>query len=177
MQLGKYNVAQVILDEHKGDIEANFPDDHPARQSVINNQALLHKLNGKYFEAKEMFSETHYAYTQIYGQHHPSTINSLINLATVHKDLHEHDIAAELFEQAIVGRRETEGEDSVNYAMVKAMAAGSYRELGQYAKSEEYLKDAYMKIAMEHGEENMAASQILNSMGLLYKAQGKLERS
>ena len=30
MQLGKYNLAQVILDEHKGDIETNFPDDHPA---------------------------------------------------------------------------------------------------------------------------------------------------
>ena len=34
-----------------------------------------------------------------------------------------------------------------------------------------------MKIAMEHGEENMAASQILNSMGMLYKTQGKMERS
>lgn len=63
MSLGKYQVAQVILDEHKGDIENNFPDDHPARQSVINNQALLYKLNGKYFEAKEMFTTVHDAYS------------------------------------------------------------------------------------------------------------------
>jgi tetratricopeptide (TPR) repeat protein len=34
-----------------------------------------------------------------------------------------------------------------------------------------------MTIAMEHGEDNMAASGILNSMGLLYKKQGKYERS
>ena len=105
-----------------------------------------------------MFTAVLDAYNQIYGQHHPSTINALINLATVHKDLHEHDIAAKLYEDAIEGRKQTEGETSVNYAMVKAMAAGSYRELGEYGKSEEYLKDAYMKIAMEHGEENMAAS-------------------
>ena len=61
--------------------------------------------------------------------------------------------------------------------MCKAMAAGAYRELGQYDKSEQYLKDAYMIIAMENGEENMAASSILNSMGMLYKQQGKLDRS
>ena len=34
-----------------------------------------------------------------------------------------------------------------------------------------------MKIAMEHGEENLAATAILNSMGLLYKKQGKMERA
>jgi len=116
-----------------------------------------------------MFEEVNEAYQQIYGENHPSTINSLINLATVHKDLQEFDIAITHYEKAIEGRRATEGENSVNYAMVKAMAAGAYRELGNLKTSEEYLKDAYMKIAMEHGEENMAASAILNSMGLLYK--------
>ena len=34
-----------------------------------------------------------------------------------------------------------------------------------------------MIIAMENGEDNMAASSILNSMGMLYKQQGKMERS
>lgn len=53
--------------------------------------------------------------------------------------------------------------------MVKAMAAGAYRELGKYDLSYQYLKDAYMIIALEQGEENLAASAILNSMGLLYK--------
>jgi hypothetical protein len=53
--------------------------------------------------------------------------------------------------------------------MVKAMAAGAYRELGNYDISYKYLKDAYMIIALEQGEENLAASAILNSMGLLYK--------
>ena len=90
-------------------------------------------------------------------------------MATVHKDLNEHDHAARLYEKAIEGRKVTEGEDSVSYAMAKAMAAGAYRELGDFKKSEEYLKDAYMTVAMEHGEENMTASAILNSMGMLYK--------
>ena len=53
--------------------------------------------------------------------------------------------------------------------MVKAMAAGSYREMGQYDKADQYLKDAYLKIAMEYGEENLSAGVILNSMGMLYK--------
>ena len=38
-----------------------------------------------------MFSDVYEAYTQIYGKHHQSTLNTLINLATVCKDLHEYD--------------------------------------------------------------------------------------
>lgn len=158
MSLGQYRVAQIILDEHKPDIDRHFPEDHPSRQSVTNNQALLYKLNGKYFEAREMFEGVLDAYTQIYGQHHPSTINSLINLATVHKDLHEYDQAVEKYELAIEGRLQTEGDQSTEYAMAKAMAAGAYRELDQLDKAEAYLKDAYMIIAMQHGEENMTSS-------------------
>lgn len=118
MQLGKYALAQNILDDHKIDIEKYFPEEHPANCSIINNQAMLYKINGRYNEAKTMFQEVFGAYVQIYGEHHQSTINSLINLATVHKDLNEHDHAARLYEKAIEGRRVTAGEDSVDFAMV-----------------------------------------------------------
>jgi len=44
--------------------------------------------------------------------------------------LNEHEEAARLYEIAIEGRKQIDGEDSVNYAMVMSMAAGSYREMG-----------------------------------------------
>ena len=53
-------------------------------------------------------------------------------MATIYKDLHEYDQAVLLYEEAIIGRGVTEGDSSINYAMVKAMAAGAYRELGKY---------------------------------------------
>ena len=55
MGLGKYALAQQILDDHKIDIAKYFPEEHPANCSVINNQAMLYKINGKYEQAKEMF--------------------------------------------------------------------------------------------------------------------------
>lgn len=116
-------------------------------------------------------------YTKIYGEHHQSTINSLINLATVHKDLHEYDLAIPLYEKAIEGRKVLEGEDSLNYAMAKAMASGAYRELGKFDVADSYLKDAYMTVAINFGEESIAAAVILNSMGMLYKRQNKFDRS
>jgi tetratricopeptide (TPR) repeat protein len=61
--------------------------------------------------------------------------------------------------------------------MVKAMAAGSYREIGDFEKAESYLKDAYVKVAMEFGEDNVSCAVILNSMGMLYKKMLKHERS
>ena len=53
--------------------------------------------------------------------------------------------------------------------MAKAMAAGAYRDCGQYETADLYLKDAYLKIALEYGEDTVTASAILNSQGLLYK--------
>ena len=127
--------------------------------------------------AKELFIEVNKSYEELYGPYHPSTVNSLINLATVHKDLQEYEASIPLYEKAIEARKVLEGENSMNFAMAKAMAAGAYREVGNYAKSEEYLKDAYLRVAMEFGEENPSCAVILNSMGLLYKKQGKFERS
>jgi len=63
MHLGKYPLAQVILDEHRIDIEKYFPPEHPANCSVINNQAMLFKMNGKFEQAKDMFAEVVHAYT------------------------------------------------------------------------------------------------------------------
>ena len=39
-----------------------FSEDHPAHCSIINNQAMLYKINGKYEIAKEMFEEVFAAY-------------------------------------------------------------------------------------------------------------------
>jgi len=39
-------------------------------------------MKGEYEQAKHMFKEVFKAYTQIYGESHPSTINTMINLGT-----------------------------------------------------------------------------------------------
>lgn len=57
MSIGKYKAAQLILDEHRGDVERWFNDDHPAYLSVENNQALLWKLDGNSVEARRIFEK------------------------------------------------------------------------------------------------------------------------
>ena len=51
MSLGKYAAAQMILNEHRENVEKWFPPDHPAYLSVDNNQALLLKLDGNFEES------------------------------------------------------------------------------------------------------------------------------
>jgi len=46
------------------------------------------------------------------------------------KDLQEFEESIPVFEKAIEGRKATEGDNSINYAMAKAMAAGAYRDSG-----------------------------------------------
>ncbi len=128
-----------------------------------NNQALLLKLDGNSVEAKRIFERVVSQYEVFYGQNHPSTINALINLGTVMKDLHEYEDSIPIFERAIEGRKVTEGEASINFSMAKAMAAGAYRDCGKYETADLYLKDAYLKVALEYGEDTVTASAILNS--------------
>ena len=52
--------------------------------------------------------------------------------------------------------------------MTKAMAAGAYREMGQLEKAEQYLKEAYVKVASEYGENDSRMINILFRMGTLY---------
>jgi len=136
------------LNDHKIDIENYFPDQHPAHCSVINNQGMLYKLDGRFSEAKEMFQDVHEAYLYIYGEHHQNTVNTLINLATVQRDMNELDEAIKNYDKAAEGRKITNGEGSVPYAMVIAMSAGAHRELANYEKADKMLKEAFMIIAM-----------------------------
>lgn len=74
------------------------------------------------------------------------------------KNLNEYEEAITYFEMAMDGQKETEGTDNVEYAMIKAMAGGCHRELGNYNECDEHLKDAYLTVAMKYGEENMTAA-------------------
>ena len=132
ISLGKYNEAQTLLTAHREDIVLYFPENHPAYLSVNNNQALLLKLAGNFAESKLIFEIVVKQYGEHYGEMHPSTVNALINLGTVMKDLHLYEEAIIVLEKAINGRRENEGEDSINLAMTKAMAAGAYRDAGKF---------------------------------------------
>ena len=98
-------------------------------------------------------------------------------MGSVLKDLKKFEESIPIFEKAIEGRKATEGEQSLNYSMAKAMAAGSYRDCGRFETADKYLKDAYIAVAMSYGEDNVTCSAILNSQGLLYKKQSKLERA
>ena len=79
------------------------------------------------------------------------------------KDLKLYDESIPVYEKAIEGRKIAEGESSLSYSMAKAMAAGAYRDAGQYQVADKYLKDAYIVIASEYGEDNATCSSILNS--------------
>ena len=120
-------------------------------------------MDGNAAEAKRIFEHVVAKYEEYYGEYHPSHTNALINLGAVMKDLKQNEEAIVIFERAIEGRRQAEGEDSLNYAMCKAMAAGAYRDSGDYVKADLYLKDAYLKVALEYGEDSVSASVILNS--------------
>ena len=123
----------------------------------------MFKLDGNIMEAKTIFEKVIDKYILYYGEEHPSTVNAILNYSNVLKDSKDYTKSVEYFERAIAGRKATEGDQSLNYAMAKAMAAGAYRELGDYEKADFYLKDAYLKVALEYGEDHISCAAIMNS--------------
>lgn len=65
----------------------------------------------------------------------------------------------------------------MNYALAKVLASIAYRELNDFSKADQYLKDAYLVVEMQHGEDNIFTAVILSSMGMLYKKQGMNDRA
>lgn len=125
-----------------------------------------------------MLKEVHGKYVGMLGEDHPSTINALINLGTASWDCGKYEESLEYYEKALKVREEQSSKESMNYAIILSMAAGSYRELKEYEKAYDYLKQAYTTIAtINKGEENLACGMILNSMGMLFKRWRKFDRA
>ena len=56
------------------------------------------------------------------------------------------------------------------------MSAGAYRELGNFDKAYDLLKESYTSMAtLNWGEDNIGCATILNSMGLLFKRWRKFD--
>lgn len=51
-----------------------------------------------------------------YGEVHPSTCNTIVNMATVNRDLENYDTAIELYQKSLEVREKLEGKQSLNYA-------------------------------------------------------------
>ena len=71
---------------------------------------MLWKLDGNFEESRRIFERVVKSYETYYGEVHPSTVNALINLGSVLKDLHKNEEAIVVFEKAIEGRRRSEGD-------------------------------------------------------------------
>ena len=67
MQLGHYARAQETLNDYKAELFKHFPEGHPAYLSLMNNQAILLRLNGQYEEALEIFEQCLEAYNELFG--------------------------------------------------------------------------------------------------------------
>ena len=178
MSLGQYKDAQGLLGRYKNDLERYFPKDHPAYLSYENNQGVLWRLNGHFEDSYDLLSSVYNRYSKMLGKDHPSTISACINVATVLRDLKDYPQSVKYFEEALQARLSSEGEDSPNYGILLGMSAGSYRLNGDTKTAYRNLKDAYVVMAKHHrGEECLPCAVILNSMGLLYKQEGKHERA
>lgn len=81
------------------------------------------------------------------------------------------------YEKVVEVRLKIDGHDSMNYGMALAMQSGAHRELGEFEKAESLLKDSFIAISGGYGEDCVAASMVLNSMGMLYKKMERFERA
>lgn len=143
----------------------------------MHNQAMLFKLEGNLVNAKKALKTIISKYEDIYGIYHPSTLSALTNLGAVYTEMKQYDKACLCFEQVLEGRGQNEGNESLNYLVASQLVAGSYRDLKMFNDAQSLLSSSYITVKEIYGEDSVIASNLLNSMGLLYKKQGSLEKA
>lgn len=130
---------------------------------------MVYKLEGNLVDAKKYLKRIVNRYEEIYGYNHPSTLSALTNLGGVYTDLNEFGKACYCFERVLEGREVNEGHESLNYLIASQLVAGCYRDLKMFKDAQKLLIDAYDTAVEIYGEESVIASNMLNSLGLLYK--------
>jgi tetratricopeptide (TPR) repeat protein len=107
-------------------------DLEPAASLWLLQQAAVYlRSRGQYRQARTLYEQTLAGRQQLLGDDHPDTLQSMHNLADIHRNLGDLQGAHQLFEQTLAARRRVLGDDhpdtlmSMNYLAVARRALGN----------------------------------------------------
>jgi tetratricopeptide (TPR) repeat protein len=140
-QLERFDDARRHFEESLKVTASKLGADHPLTLSRANNLAGTYRVLGANDKAIGIWESTLAHQTKRLGPDHPSTLATMGNLATGYLEADRRDAAWPLFEELRTAHRKRSAANPAAYASRLSTIALQFLALGEYARSENWLRE------------------------------------
>ncbi|MBZ0269653.1 serine/threonine-protein kinase [bacterium] len=174
---GRYDEAESLQVKALEAQRHVLGEDHPHVFYSMNNLGLLYKKMGRYAEAESLYVKVVDGLRVTLGNEHPHVLTFMSNLAALRILQGQYAEAEPLIRQALEGTRKTTP-DNKAYIGARAYYLGKcLTGLGRYGEAESTLLEAHATLAEALGPDHGLTRSCIRSLGDLYEAWGKPDRS
>ncbi len=142
---------------------------------AMNNQAKLHREQGRYEEAESLYQRSLEISEQSLDKNHPSVATALSNLAGLYESQGRYDEAEPFYKRTLAIYENSLGKDHLWAAATLNNLAELYRKQGRYDDAEPLYKRSLEISENSLGKEHPSVATILNNLALLYQSEGRYD--
>jgi tetratricopeptide (TPR) repeat protein len=168
----EYSKAEPLYQRSVAIREKALGKDHPEVAVLLNNLALLYRIQGHYAEAEPLYQRSLVILEKALGKDHPNVANSLNNLAFLYYAQGHYAEAEPLFQRSLAIWEKALGNDHPDVATSLNNLAELYRTQGRYAEAEPLYQRSLAIWEKALGNDHPNVARSLNNLALLYDAQG-----
>ncbi|KAF8473485.1 hypothetical protein BDZ91DRAFT_714700 [Kalaharituber pfeilii] len=144
--------------------------------AALDTLRSVYQDHGHYRKAEEM-CKVILATREKLGADHPSTVDTINNIAVVYKQQGKYSQALELYQRTLAGREKSLGVDHPSTLDTVHGMAIVYEEQGKYSQALELYQRALAGYEKSLGVDHPSTLQTVNNMANVYMQQGKYSQA
>ena len=179
VSIGDYPRAQKLFRKTLRILKAFYGPDHLDVASCSNNLAgsLENSTDrDQQLEALELYQEALRIRQEVLGTVHPSTAQSLNNLATLYYRLGQYEQSIKLFKKSIDVKTQLYGDESTDIAESRNNIAMLYMAAGTLVSAVHSQEVAVELMEKLLGSENPRTVNVKGNLGIIYRRMGSFDR-
>lgn len=164
-----------VIDKAAKNLEKELAGEPEVRSSLYTTLGLTYQSLGIYDKAIQQFEHALHTRQAHFGNTHPTTVQSIKNLALAYHYLGEYGPSDSLY-ALVASTMQASGDTlSVQYAELLNDYGTLYMDMGEYEPSLRNFHRA-LKLYREHyGEEHRQVAAVMNNMAMAYHYENNLE--
>jgi non-specific serine/threonine protein kinase/serine/threonine-protein kinase len=176
-KLGRYERAELQLEEALEIRKRVLGGDHPDTLDSMQNLAELFRNQGRFEEAESLFQEALETGRRVLGDDNPHTLNSMEGLATVYWHRGRYDEAEPLFLEALETRKRVLGVDHPHTLRTMNNLAILCASQGHYDEAEPLFREALEAKKRVRGDDHPDTLRSMSNLAELLRNRGRFDEA
>ncbi|KAG7429090.1 Kinesin light chain [Fusarium oxysporum f. sp. raphani] len=152
-------------------------DDEEAMSGLLFNVAAAFSIQGKYRAAAALYRETLEVKEKVLGKEHPSTLDSMNNLALVLDSIGEYEEASKMHRETLEVKKKILGKEHPSTLNSMNNLALVLDSMGKYGESEEMHRETLEAMEKVLGKEHPSTLDSMNNLANVLDSMGKYEEA